>query len=59
LLDTRTVDDIARGFAAAQGRGIGAMIVPATGVMRNNRELIVAGGAAAAWPLGTAALYSS
>jgi putative ABC transport system substrate-binding protein len=42
LLDTRTVADIAPGFAAAHDRGVGAIIVPATGVMRNNRELIVA-----------------
>jgi putative ABC transport system substrate-binding protein len=42
LLDTRTVADIASSFATARDRGVGAMIVPAAGLMRNNRRLIVA-----------------
>jgi putative ABC transport system substrate-binding protein len=40
LLDTRAVPDIALGFANARERGVGAVIVPATGVMRSNRGLI-------------------
>ena len=40
LLDTRTVADIASAFATARDRGVGAMIVPAAGLMRNNRRLM-------------------